>query len=74
MHMKNNEKERNEEIRQISKGMAIYTHINASTINVEMKSAQSSVKQNLWLSTSLWEEGEKRDCILSNERQRVYSV
>jgi hypothetical protein len=36
-----------------------------------MKSAQSSVKQNLWF-VIIYEK--KRDCILSNGRQRVYIV
>jgi len=42
-------KERNREIRCISNRCRyshIHTHINASTINVEMKSAQSSDEQN----------------------------
>ena len=69
--MKNNEKARNEEMRQVSKGLEIYTHINASTINVEMKSAQSSVKQNFVVSTSLWEEREKKERLHPLERKTM---
>jgi hypothetical protein len=45
----NSEKQRNREIKHISNRCGyshIHTHINTSTKNVEMKSAQSSVEQN----------------------------
>lgn len=46
---RDSEKERNREIRHIKEMQTFtHTHINGSTINVEMKSAQSSVQQNPW--------------------------